>query len=140
MNLVTYPNPSLDQVCDEVTKFDFSLQILVSQMIRILIEQKGMGLAANQIGSLHRVFIMKDLKTNNIITFVNPVILEKEGKINLNEGCLSFPGLIKKKDRSQQVRVKAQNIQGQFFEIIAEDLEAVCIQHELEHLNGKNFL
>jgi len=139
MNLLYYPNISLTTYCHEVKTFDHGIHIVLDNMKRIMEEANGMGLAANQVGLDLRVFIMKDLK-GKIWEFVNPVIIFEDDVQYEDEGCLSFPGVVVQVKRSKQVSVKAQDRNGEWFHIGAYGKEAVCIQHEMEHLNGQTFL
>lgn len=96
----------------------------------------GLGLAANQIGSNLSVFIIKDNK-KNIIEFINPKIIKSYGEIILNEGCLSAPGIVLQVKRSEFVEVEYQDLLGESKSIIAEGMEARCLLHEYDHLQGK---
>lgn len=139
MKLIYYPNEILASVCEEVTEFNEDLSKLIDEMTIIMLKHDGMGLSANQIGVKKRIFIMKDLK-NNVKEFINPKITLTDGEQLTNEGCLSAPGIFVKVPRYEQVTVEAQNRNGETFKIGAIGIESVCIQHEIEHLDGKFFL
>jgi len=145
-SLITYPNDNLTVKTQNVTEFNQELHTLLDEMKLIMFDSNGMGLAATQVGSDKNVFI--SLNVNNfaknkkeILEFINPVIIEQEKETQLiDEGCLSFPGLYLKLPRSLQVTVKAQNRHGEEFTVVAYGLEAVVMQHEIEHLNQKTFI
>lgn len=136
-------DPILKKVCRPVTEFNAKLATLLDDMGETMIAANGLGLAGPQVGMLRRVFVALDIyededgnEVEEIIEFVNPEILEKEGAVTSFEGCLSFPernGLI---TRPEYVRARAQDRNGEWFEIEAEGLLARCICHENDHLNG----
>jgi len=136
-------DPILKKVCRPVTEFNEKLATLLDDMGETMIAANGLGLAGPQVGMLRRVFVALDIyededgnEVEEIIEFVNPEILEKEGAVASFEGCLSFPernGLI---TRPQYVRARAQDRNGEWFEIEAEGILARCICHENDHLNG----
>lgn len=99
----------------------------------------GIGLAANQIGILRRIFVVDLGDEDGLRVFVNPEILEQAGEQSMKEGCLSIPGVRGEVKRPAKIKVKAQNEQGEFFVLEAEDLLAVCICHEMDHLDGVLF-
>lgn len=139
MKLLTYPNKSLTTYCHEIKEFNEELWKKLDEMKKIMEENNGLGLAANQCGLEDRMFIMKDLK-GKIWEFVNPEIVFEDGAQYKDEGCLSFPRLTVKVKRPEQVSIKAFNGMGEQFHISAIGLEAICISHEIEHLNGNNML
>jgi len=102
---------------------------------------EAIGIAAPQVGRLVRVVVVDvgyvTIKAHRLRVFVNPVILAKEGATSSDEGCLSLPGVSAEVPRAARVRVRAQNLQGEPFEVEAEGLYAICLQHELDHLIGK---
>lgn len=99
----------------------------------------GIGLAANQIGILRRIFVVDLGDEDGLRVFVNPEILEQSGEQSMKEGCLSIPGVRGEVKRPAKIKVKAQNEKGEFFVLEAEDLLAVCICHEMDHLDGVLF-
>ena len=139
-------DPILKKVCRPVTSFDAKLGTLLDDMKDTLIQAQGLGLAGPQVGYMRRLFICMDDRewindeipeNPTIIEFVNPEILElSEEKVNLYEGCLSFPGHNGAIERSKQVKVRAQDRNGNWFEMEADDMLARCIQHENNHLDG----
>lgn len=135
MEIVKYPNDILKQVCEPVTEFGEQLHKALDEMKTIMEANAGMGLAANQVGIAKRFFIMKDLK-GKIHEFINPKIVSSDGHQALEEGCLSLPGQFTTVDRPAQITVEAQDRNGEPFKIGAIELEAVCISHEIDHLDG----
>lgn len=139
MRILKYPDPALTTICSPVTEFGDALRDELNTARQLMQAEKGMGLAANQIGILKRWFIMKDHK-GKIWEFVNPEIIESEQACFMPEGCLSAPGVSAQVNRSRCVTVKAQDRNGEEFSVFCEDYEAICIQHEIDHLNGEFFL
>lgn len=139
MKLLYYPDESLKTYCHEVTEFGEALVKELDQMTEIMLQNNGLGLAANQVGLIKRMFVMRDFK-GKIWHFVNPVIIFDDGIQLEDEGCLSFKGLALQIQRAKQVSVKAVDGNGVEFHVAAVDREAICIQHEIEHLNGKMYI
>ncbi len=139
--ILHYPDPRLREPGKTVTDFGPELQELVSDMAETMYAAPGVGLAATQIGVDQRVFIVDtatgDDEPSDLRVFVNPEIVELNGEILFNEGCLSFPGATEEIERAERVKVKAQNEKGEAFELEADGLLAVAIQHENDHLDGK---
>ena len=139
-------DPILKKVCRPVTSFDAKLGTLLDDMKETLIQAQGLGLAGPQVGYMRRLFMCMDDRewiddeipeNPTIIEFVNPESLElSEEKVKLYEGCLSFPGHNGAIERSKHVKVRAQNRNGNWFEMEADDMLARCIQHENNHLDG----
>ena len=140
-------DPILKKVCRPVTKFDDRLGTLLDDMKETLIDANGLGLAGPQVGMMRRLFICLDDRDMpeevpadyeyKFIEFINPEIPElSEEKVDLYEGCLSFPGHNGAIERSKHVKVKAQDRHGEWFEMEADDMLARCIQHENNHLDG----
>lgn len=140
-------DPILKKVCRPVTKFDDRLATLLDDMQETLRDADGWGLAGPQVGMMRRLFISLDDRNvpdpmpedyqMPIVEFVNPEILEmSEEKVELYEGCLSFPGHNGAIARSKHVKVRAQDRHGEWFELEADDMFARCIQHETNHLDG----
>lgn len=140
--ILRYPDPRLKKVASPVTQFDDQLAKLAKDMGETMYEAVGVGLAATQV-DVHKRVIVMDVSENKdqLIVFVNPEIIQvsEEHKV-YEEGCLSVPGIYDKVDRPAEVRVRAQNVKGEFFEMDCDELMAVCIQHEIDHLNGKVFV
>ncbi len=136
-------DPILKKVCRPVTEFNEKLATLLDDMGETMVEANGLGLAGPQVGMLRRVFVVLDqyideegYEVDEIIEFVNPEILETRGEVTIFEGCLSFPNRNGAITRPQWVRAKAQDRNGNWFEIEAEDILARAICHENDHLNG----
>lgn len=135
--ILLYPNEVLKTKCPKVTSFDASLHQLLDEMRQIMVDNKGMGLAANQVGELKRLFIMKDVR-GSVWEFINPVLsVEDISGANVREGCLSTPGVLDiVNGRHEAVRVDAQDRNGDSFSVILYGIESVCAQHEIDHLDG----
>lgn len=140
-------DPILKKVCRPVTKFDDRLATLLDDMKETLYDANGWGLAGPQVGVMRRIFISLDDRNAPedlpedarlpIMEFINPEILElSDEKVELYEGCLSFPGHNGAIQRSKHVKVRAQDRNGEWFELEADDMFARCIQHETNHLDG----
>ena len=140
-------DPILKKVCRPVTKFDDRLATLLDDMKETLYDANGWGLAGPQVGVMRRIFISLDDRNAPedlpedarlpIMEFINPEILElSDEKVELYEGCLSFPGHNGAIQRSKHVKVRAQDRNGEWFELEADDMFARCIQHENDHLDG----
>ncbi|EPZ51557.1 MULTISPECIES: peptide deformylase [Alicyclobacillus] len=127
-------DPALRQRAKEVTKFNAAIHKLLDDMAETMRHADGVGLAANQIGILKRLVVID--VGQGLIELVNPEILERRGQQYGPEGCLSLPGISGKVERAQYVKIRAQNRDGEPFELEGEDLLARCIQHEIDHLNG----
>jgi peptide deformylase len=137
--ILTYPDPRLREKALPVEHFDSELKQLVEDMAETMYDAPGVGLAANQIGVLQRVFVIDIADENepsDLKVFVNPELIALDGVLVWQEGCLSFPGVSEDIKRAERVTVRAQNERGEVFELEAEGLMAVAIQHENDHLNG----
>ena len=141
--IVIYGDPVLREKADPVKEIDRETKNLVADMIAILQEANGLGLAAPQVGVSKRIFIA-DLSAldlaESIRVFINPEILEKSGEVVLEEGCLSFPGIYQKISRPEMVKVRATDQEGNLFEMEASGMMARAILHEYDHLEGKLFI
>lgn len=137
-NVVKDDYEFLNKKSREVTSFDTKLETLVEDMKDTLTREKGVGLAAPQVGVLRRVFIVDfGEKEHDYIEFINPQILKTKGKnTDYQEGCLSFPGRLFVVERPNYVKIKAQNVKGEWFEMELDDFMARAIMHENDHLNG----
>ena len=133
--IVTKGDPVLNKVCHSVTKFDDKLADLLDDMKETLEEAKGLGLAAPQVGILRRAVIVVDGK-GEMLELVNPEIIDQKGEQDGLEGCLSVPGLWGYVKRPQWAKVKAQDRNGNWFEVEGDDITARCFCHELAHLDG----
>ena len=135
------PDARLRQVSAPVTTFDDQLQTLIDDMFETMYNVRGVGLAAVQIGVHLRLSVMdisRD-KTHPLV-IINPEIIASEGSIAYQEGCLSVPGVYDTVTRAEKITLRALDRQGQSFEIAGTDLLAECIQHEIDHMNGKLFV
>lgn len=139
--ILHYPDKRLRNQAQKVTRFDDELKSLVEDMAETMYAAPGVGLAAPQIGVSLRVFVIdvaaSDDAPSELRTFINPEIIERVGEVCFEEGCLSFPGIHEQVDRAERVRVRAQDVNGQTFELEADGLLAIAIQHENDHLEGK---
>ena len=133
--IITEGDPVLAKVCRPVEKFDERLHVLLDDMRDTLAESNGVGLAAPQVGILRRVALVMD-DEENVIELVNPEIIHQEGEQTGLEGCLSVPGKYGIVTRPMMVTVRAQDRNGNFFEVSGEELTARCFCHELAHLDG----
>lgn len=141
MNILIYPDPILRQKTKPLTEINKEVLQKVEEMMELMSEANGIGLAAPQVGWLVRLFII-DADGNSDVekVFINPTIIEETGELNKEEGCLSFPGIMSKVIRAQQIKAHAYNLKGEKLEIVAEGLAARAWQHELDHLNGCLFI
>lgn len=143
LKIITYPDPLLRQVCQEVTDITPEIKKLAQDMTDTMYEAEGIGLAAVQVGFLHRIIVV-DIRQNDkkpeLYHLVNPVITQTSGSIEDEEGCLSIPGVRDIVKRYEKVEVKALDLQGKELIIPAEGLLAICFQHEIDHLNGVLFI
>jgi len=140
--ILRYPDPRLKTVATPVTQFDDALVKLTQDMAETMYNAPGVGLAATQVNVHKRIIVIDVTEDNSGLTvFINPEIIQasKESKV-YEEGCLSVPGIYEKVERPDTVKVRAQNVKGEWFEIECDELLAVCIQHEIDHLNGKVFV
>lgn len=138
--ILHYPDKRLREPGKDVSDFGPGLQSLVEDMAETMYAAPGVGLAATQIGVALRVFLVDvsgEDEPSDLKVFVNPEITEASGQQTFEEGCLSFPGVHESVDRAEKVRVRAQDASGERFELEAEGLLAVAIQHENDHLEGK---
>ncbi len=145
MLVISYPNPLLKEHSVEVTEFDEELVKLVARMKATMLKSVGVGLSAIQVGVPKRIFIMDSTSETNPTsvgprTFVNPRIIGTfESLQRTYEGCLSFPGMFADLKRHPKIEVAAQDELGSPFTLMLEGIDAVCFQHELDHLNGITF-
>ncbi len=139
--ILRYPDPRLRARAAPVRVVDDQIRRLIDDMAETMYQAPGIGLAAVQIGVLQRVIVVDvSNERDDLHIFVNPEILARDGMGITEEGCLSVPGIFEEVARPQKVRVRAQDRDGHPFELETEGLLAVCIQHEIDHLNGKVFV
>jgi peptide deformylase len=137
LKIVVYPDPRLKKMSEPVTRFDANLRELVVQMFKLMREAHGVGLAAPQVGHNIRLFVMNATgEAGDDHVFVNPVLGDAEGQEEAEEGCLSLPDIRIKVIRSKRIMIKAQDLDGQPFERLAEGFIPRVWQHEFDHLNG----
>jgi len=139
--ILEYPDPRLRIRAEPVTKFDIELKTLVADMFETMYSAPGIGLAATQV-DVHKRILVCDVgvESKQPLCLINPEIVRAEGKTNAEEGCLSVPEFYDFIDRAAVIRVRAQDPDGNSFELDAEGMLAVCIQHEMDHLEGKLFV
>ncbi len=141
MEILKYPDPSLLKKCDEVTVFGTELKTLLDGMWDAMLKRGGLGLAANQVGLHFRAFVMGGPDSEKLY-IVNPKVVKKsEISANLKEGCLSAPGeFLVLSERSSWIQIDFQNEKGEMLRRVFQGLHAVCVQHEMDHLEGKSHL
>jgi len=139
--ILEYPDPRLRIRAEPVTKVDAEIRRVAADMLETMYAAPGIGLAATQV-DFHKRLIVLDVsdERNRPYCLINPEIVAREGAINSEEGCLSVPGTFDYIDRARKIRVRALDTEGKPFELEAEDALAVCIQHEMDHLDGKLFV
>ena len=141
LNILVYPDSRLRTVAKPVEAVDSSVTTLVNDMVQTMYSAPGIGLAATQVNVPKRVIVM-DLSAHRdeLMVFINPIIESLEGEIETEEGCLSVPGIVAPVPRAERITVSALNREGESFRLDASELLSVCIQHEVDHLNGKVFV
>lgn len=142
LNILEFPDPRLRTIAKAVERVDDDLRQLIDDMFETMYDAPGIGLAATQV-NVHKRLVVMDLSEdkNEPLVFINPEFEPLTDEVEqYQEGCLSVPGFYENVDRPQKVKIKALDRDGQPFELIAEGLLAVCIQHECDHLNGKLFV
>ncbi|MEM7563608.1 MAG: peptide deformylase [Pseudomonadota bacterium] len=141
LNILHFPDPRLRTVAKPVTEFDATLKQLVRDMFETMYEAPGIGLAATQVDRHIRLLVMDVSERRDAPRcLINPEILKADGVEETDEGCLSVPGFFEKVQRADHIKVRAQDENGDFSEFEADGIEAVCIQHEMDHLEGKLFV
>jgi peptide deformylase len=141
LTILTYPDPRLHTVAKPVTAVDDRIRRLIDDMAETMYEAPGIGLAATQVNVHERVIVIDiSEERNQLIALINPEIIAAEGKELAEEGCLSVPGIYDKVERAEKVTVKALDRNGQSFTLDADGLLAICVQHEMDHLQGKVFV
>jgi peptide deformylase len=141
LDILHFPDPRLRNQARPVQVVDDSIRRLVDDMFETMYQAPGIGLAATQVNVAKRVLVI-DLseERNQPLCLINPEILEKDGEEQMEEGCLSVPGIYEPVTRAAHIRVRALDREGKPIELEADDLLAVCIQHEMDHLDGKLFV
>jgi peptide deformylase len=139
--ILEYPDPRLRKKAAAVAAVDDALRQFIDDLLETMYAHNGVGLAATQVDVHKRVIVLDVSETRDQpLVFINPEILSKEGEGPGEEGCLSLPGIYDKLSRATRIRVRALGPGGQPFEMDAEGLLGVCIQHEMDHLEGKLFV
>ena len=139
--ILRYPDPRLHTVAKPVAEVNDEIRQLVKDMAETMYEAPGIGLAATQVNVHQRVVIIDVSEDKSgLMALINPEILERDGEQVCEEGCLSVPGIYEKVTRAERVKVRAVNEKGESFEFEADGLLAVCVQHEIDHLDGKVFV
>jgi len=141
LDILIYPDQKLRRTAEPVANVDGSVASAVDNMLETMYEAPGIGLAATQVND-HRRIVVIDVSEDNDspLTLINPTILTAEGKQEMQEGCLSIPGIYENVKRPAEIRISAIDREGNPFEMDADGLLAVCIQHEIDHLDGKLFV
>jgi peptide deformylase len=139
--ILEFPDPRLRTRAEPVTRFDAALGTLIDDMLETMYAAPGIGLAATQV-DVHKRLIVIDISKehNEPLVLINPEILTREGEASTEEGCLSVPGIFDEVKRAAKVRVRAQDREGATYERDFDDILAVCIQHEMDHLEGTLFV
>jgi peptide deformylase len=141
LNILHYPDPRLRIKAAPVEAVDDTIRHLAADMFETMYAAPGIGLSATQV-NVHKRLLVADVSEtrDQPLCLINPEILSKQGKEQREEGCLSLPGVFEVVERAERIRVRALNLQGEAFELEAEGLLAVCIQHEIDHLYGRLFV
>jgi peptide deformylase len=144
MKIVLYPHPALRHPAKPLAAIDKQVRLDAGRMLELMYEHKGLGLAANQVFLPYRIVVLNPTgdpqQRDKEEVLLNPVILERKGAIEGEEGCLSFPGLFQKIRRAKTVTVQAYDLNGQVIEKVVSDLESRLWQHEVDHLDGVLFI
>jgi len=141
LSILHFPDPRLTQRAKPVAQVDEGIRRLVADMFETMYAAPGIGLAATQVNVHQRVVVIDvSEEKNDPRVFINPEIVSKEGSEEMEEGCLSVPGIYESVQRAERVKVRALDRDGKPFELEADGLLAVCIQHEIDHLEGKLFV
>jgi peptide deformylase len=142
LQIITFPHPTLRHKSKPIRRVDAELRQIVRSMFNLMYENKGIGLAANQVDLPLRLFVVNlksDPQEGEEMVFLNPVISFPKGSEEAEEGCLSLPGLYGNVIRPKQVRINAYTLEGNEVDMVVSDLLSRCVQHELDHLDGVLF-
>ena len=141
LKILHFPDPRLHKVAKPIAQVDDAIRQLAADMAETMYAAPGIGLAATQVDQHIRMLVVDISEDKNELrTFINPEILTKAGETVYEEGCLSVPGIYDKVTRAEQIKVRALDLNGQSFEMEADGLLAICLQHEIDHLDGKVFV
>jgi peptide deformylase len=141
--VLVYPDPTLKQKAKSVAKVDDAVRQLVKDMVETMYAEDGIGLAATQIGVLKRILVIDTSprqEGQKLMIFINPELVSAEGRTKYTEGCLSIPGESEEIERFAKVTVRALNEKGDSFDVVADGLLAIALQHEMDHLDGVLFV
>ena len=136
LNMRFLPDPILRKQAKKVAKVTPQIKKLVENMVETMQDQNGVGLAANQVGSLQKVAVIQTPDMEEPMVLINPEIMKTEGEREVTEGCLSVPGYRGLVKRSEKVRAKAMGLDGKIYRVNADELLAQALEHEIDHLNG----
>jgi len=141
LEILHFPDKRLRTKAVDIVSIDDALRLFIADMYETMYDAPGIGLAATQV-NFHKRLIVIDVSEDkdDPLCLINPVITHKDGVETMQEGCLSVPGFYENVERAEHITVNALNQQGEAFELTAEGLLAVCIQHEIDHLDGKLFV
>lgn len=141
LDILHYPDPRLRTKAQPVTEFTPALKQLAEDMAETMYDAPGIGLAATQVDQHIRLIVI-DISEgkDDLLVLINPEILAKSGSVESEEGCLSVPDIYAPVERAETVTIRAQDLSGKPFELQADELLAICIQHEMDHLDGKVFV
>ncbi|HEY7315909.1 MAG TPA: peptide deformylase [Gemmataceae bacterium] len=144
MKIVQYPHPALRQPAKPLAAIDRQVHLDAGRMLELMYANKGLGLAANQVFLPYRIVVINPTgdpqQRDREEVLLNPVILERKGTIEGEEGCLSFPGLYQKIRRAKTISVQAYNLRGEVIDKVVSELESRLWQHEIDHLDGILFI
>ncbi|MGL4206432.1 MAG: peptide deformylase [Aeromonadaceae bacterium] len=141
LEVLRFPDERLRTIAGDVGSFDATINTIVDDMFETMYAEEGIGLAATQV-NIHKRIIVIDLSEdrNERLVLINPVLLEKSGSTSIEEGCLSVPECRAMVPRAESIKIQAQDLKGNHFELETGGLLAICIQHEMDHLMGKLFV
>lgn len=141
LNILQYPDERLHKVAKPIAVVDDAVRKLIDDMVETMYASKGVGLAATQVNE-HRRLIVIDVseEKTGATAFINPKIIDQSGQVEYEEGCLSVPGIYDVVSRAEWVKVEALDRHGNRFELETDGLLAICLQHEIDHLEGKVFV
>jgi peptide deformylase len=141
LKILQYPDPRLHKIASPISLVDKAVRRLADDMAQTMYAAPGVGLAATQVDEHQRLIVIDISESHNqLCVFINPEIIALSGVAENEEGCLSVPGIYDKVQRAEKVTVQALNMKGETFTLQAEGLLAVCIQHEMDHLQGRVFV
>ena len=141
LHILQYPHPGLREKAKPISVFEKSITILANNMLETMYDAPGIGLAATQVNVAKQLIVIDTSENKDSpLIIINPKIIEKSGEIINEEGCLSFPGVYAKVLRAETLTLEYQDVEGNQQRLEADDLLAICIQHEIDHLEGKVFV